>query len=98
MQREEIEVTRVEGTVGRNLKQKEVALRYRLKMVAFTQTVAGEAAAARVVKWLRGITATSGVMLSQEESHVGRMMQKVGSTLWYGVDRVRDNRDKEGFT
>ena len=68
------EKARREDTAGRSLKRKEVALRYRLQMVAFTRAVAGETEGARTVEWIRGFAATANVMLSQEEGHVGRVV------------------------
>jgi len=59
------------------LKRKKAASLYRPQIAAFTRAVAGEAAGARVVEWLRGITVTAGVILSQEGGHVGRVVQWV---------------------
>ena len=54
---------------------------YRLQIAVFTRIVAGEAAAARPVEWLRGIAVTAGIMLFQTEDNVGRVMREVGGTL-----------------
>jgi len=41
----------------------------------------GVVAGARSVEWLRDMAATGGVMLSQKEGDVGRVVQEVGGTL-----------------
>ena len=63
------------------MQRKEAALRYRVQLAVFTQTVAGEVAEAWAVEWLRGMVVTTGVMLSKKEGDVGRMVQKVGGKL-----------------
>ena len=64
------------------MQRKEATLLYRLHMIVFTRTVAGEVAGTRTVEWLRGTAATAGVVLSQKEGNVGRVVQKVGRTLF----------------
>lgn len=63
------------------MQQKEAVRCYRLKMITFTQTVAGKAAGARVVEWLRDILVTADVMLSERGGDVERVVQEIGGTL-----------------
>lgn len=60
---------------------REAGLRYRLQVVAFKWTVAGEVAGARAEKRLRGMAAKTGIMLFQKGGDVGRVADEVGGTL-----------------
>lgn len=69
------------GTGGGSLEGVDATLRYRLQMIAFTRTVAGEMAGAQAVGWSRDTAATTGVMLSRRKGYVGRVIQNIGCKL-----------------
>ena len=66
------------------MQEKEAALCYRLQVAVITRTgaceVVGEVGK-RVVKRLRDITAVVGMLLSQKEDDVGRVIEAIGGTL-----------------
>lgn len=66
---------------GGRFQGKEAVLRFWCQMTAFAPVGGGEVAGARAVKWLGGIAVTAGVILSQKESNIGRVVQEIGGTL-----------------
>lgn len=78
----EKKVQREEGTEGRNLQGKEVALRYRLQMAAFIRTKTGEVAGGQAVECLRDMAATAGVMLFLKESKGKRWVARCAPHTW----------------
>lgn len=72
------------GTGEQNAQEKEAALRYRLQMSAITLTRAGEEAGedgGRLVKVLRGIAASAGVLPPQKEGEAKAVVEVIGDTL-----------------